>query len=78
MIKAYILINTKPGKEEDVIKKIESLNTKLLDKAILYGEFDILIKVETKNIEDLRNIILENIRKIDGVDRTITLIVASM
>jgi len=76
MVQAYILINTKPGKEKEVLDEIKKIGIKLLDSSLLYGEYDIIIKVEVDNIEKLRSIVIDRIRQLDGVERTITLISA--
>jgi len=77
MIQAYILINTKPGKEEEILEKIGKINgLKVVDASLVYGEYDIVLKVEADNLEQLRNAVVSNIRKIEGVERTITLISA--
>jgi len=78
MVQAYILINTKPGKEKEVLEGIKKIGIKLLDYSLLYGEYDIIIKIDVENIEKLRSIILDKIRKLEGVDRTITLISATI
>ncbi|HIP66697.1 MAG TPA: hypothetical protein EYH09_01045 [Candidatus Nanopusillus sp.] len=52
------------------------MGIKLLDSSLLYGEYDIIIKIDAENIEKLRSIVLDIIRKLDGVERTITLIAA--
>ena len=77
MIQAYILINARPGKEEEVLEKIKEIEgLKVIDYSLVYGEYDIVVKVEVENLEKLRNIIISNIRKIEGVEKTITLISA--
>ncbi len=76
MVQAYVLINTKPGKEKEVLEGIKKMGIKLLDSSLLYGEYDIIIKIDAENIEKLRSIVLDIIRKLDGVERTITLIAA--
>jgi len=76
MVQAYVLINTKPGKEKEVLEGIKKMDIKLLDSSLLYGEYDIIIKIDAEDIEKLRSIILDIIRKLDGVERTVTLIAA--
>ena len=76
MVIAYVLINTKPGKEREVLEKIKQMDIKLLDSALLYGEYDIIIKVEVDTIDKLRSIVLDKIRQLEGVERTVTLISA--
>ena len=73
----YILLNVKPGKEEEVLKKLQSLEEikkYMKEVSIVYGEYDIILKLELDNINVLRNLVLDYIRKIEGVERTTTLI----
>ena len=42
----------------------------------LYGVYDVCVIVETKDMEQLENIIVSKIRKVVGVGNTLTLIVA--
>ncbi len=77
MIYAYILLNVRPGKEQEIAEKLLKShieNGKILDVTVVYGEYDIVIKLETNSIATLRNIVIESIRQLEGVERTTTLI----
>jgi DNA-binding Lrp family transcriptional regulator len=72
MVISYILINTTPSMEHQVydeLKKVESV----IEVHPLFGEYDLLVKVNIDNLDNLSDLILEKIRKIDGVDDTKTL-----
>ncbi len=75
MVIAYLLINTKPGTEtkvaEDLVKKKE-----IKDISIVYGAYDIIIKLAVKSMSDLQNFIL-GLRKDMDVEQTSTLISTS-
>ncbi len=43
---------------------------------LTYGEFDIMVKIETNSVEELDYFIFKKIRTIKGVDSITTLIVA--
>ena len=73
MINAYILIVVKSGAEEKVAKKLLADN-RVKDTSIVYGEYDIIAKVETESMEDLQKFIIKNIRGITDVQRTSTMI----
>ncbi|MEM1804490.1 MAG: Lrp/AsnC ligand binding domain-containing protein [Nanopusillaceae archaeon] len=78
MIEAYILINLKPGKEKEFIEFVRrELHNMILDLAIVYGEYDSILKVRVESFDKLRNTLIDKLRKLDYVERTITLIVAS-
>ena len=69
---AYVLIVTNVGTENEVVKKIEQIDGVTLAQTV-YGEFDIISRVECDNLKDLDNSITR-IRKITNIIRTLTLI----
>jgi len=78
MIEAYILVNVKPGKEKDLVENLtKEIGNSLISADIVYGEYDVIIKVRVESFNELRNVVVEKIRKLDYVERTITLIIAS-
>lgn len=76
-MKAYLLARVKPGFDKDVIEKIKGLNP-VKEVASIYGEYDLIAKVEIENLEKLDEFVFNTIRKIDGVERTTTLIVTQL
>ena len=73
MIYAYILGKVKAGAEQEILKMLK--NVKRLKKASLtYGIYDICIEGEFKTMEELDEFILNVIRKIPGIQETVTLI----
>jgi len=75
MITAYVLIIAKSGAEKTVIEELR-LHKEIIDAEILYGEYDILAKIKVKEIADLNEFLLSKVRRIDGVEKTSTLISA--
>jgi DNA-binding Lrp family transcriptional regulator len=75
MIEAFVLVRVKPGSEIIVRDELEKL-AKDKELYMLYGMWDFLVKVEEKTLESLRKCIIKNIRSIEGVTDTVTLIVA--
>ncbi len=73
MITAYILIVVESGAEEKVAKKLKT-EKPVRDVTIVYGEYDIIIKVQTENMEELQKFIIKNIRNIREVEHTSTMI----
>ncbi|HSD04773.1 MAG TPA: Lrp/AsnC ligand binding domain-containing protein [Nitrosopumilaceae archaeon] len=76
----YILLNSDLGSDVEIIKKIkEILETE--GKAVkyevqgVYGVYDIVVKITSDNMDHLRNIITNKIRKIDKVYSTLTMMV---
>ena len=72
MAEAYILINCEIGSEEEVITALKNIDT-IKEVHGTFGAYDILAKIESPQIEDLRETITWKIRKIDKIRSTLTL-----
>jgi len=72
MAEAYILINCEIGSEEEVITALKNIDS-IKEVHGTFGAYDILAKIESPQVEDLREIITWNIRKIDKIRSTLTL-----
>ncbi len=72
MAKAYLLINCELGAEESVISKLKLIEG-IKEVNGTFGAYDILAKIESDRIEDLRETITWKIRKIDNIRSTLTL-----
>jgi len=73
MTSAYVLLRIKPGMDRNVlhtVKKLAQVNT----VETLYGEYDMLIKIEVETLDDLDSFIFDTIRTIKGVEGSTTLI----
>ncbi len=73
MIEAYILLRIKPGLDRTVLREIRKLR-QAKDIETLYGEYDLLMKIQVETMDDLDSFIFDSIRTIRGVERTTTLI----
>ena len=75
MVKAYVLMEAKPGHERDIVRALKDLpEIEIINE--LYGEWDIIIRVSVEKINDLDALLSEKIRKIEGITLTSTMIVA--
>ena len=81
MVFAYVLVLTEAGKEECVYKSLDSLN-EVTDLHPLFGEYDIIAKIEPNNVYDNKDpddlsmigcVVVDKIRTIPGVVDTKTL-----
>lgn len=73
MIKGLLLINFEAGKEVRCMKKIEK--TRGVKKVVgTFGSWDAVASVESGSLDSLANLVISNIRSIDGVAATETLI----
>jgi DNA-binding Lrp family transcriptional regulator len=76
----YILLNSDLGSDVEIIQKIKEILDKE-GKSIhyevqgVYGVYDIIVKITADNMDLLRNIITNKIRKIDKVYSTLTMMV---
>ena len=71
-MKAYVLIKTGEGKAKKALNEIRNLEG-VLEAEGVYGTVDLVVKIEGNNLADL---VVDEIREIDGVKDTNTLIVA--
>jgi len=75
LVIAYILATVKSGTEKDVVDAMKK-EPRVKEAHLLYGEFDVIAKIELHSISDLSDFILDHIRGIPQIERTATLIVA--
>jgi len=73
VIYAYILGKVQAGAETEILSALK--NVKNMKKASLtYGIYDVCIEGEFKTMEELDDFILNVVRKIQGIQETVTLI----
>lgn len=69
---SYVLINCELGSEEAIISELKSIEG-VVEVHGTFGAYDILAKVESSQIETIREIITWKIRKIPKIRSTLTL-----
>ncbi|MCS7364762.1 MAG: Lrp/AsnC ligand binding domain-containing protein [archaeon GB-1867-035] len=74
MVEAIILVNTRVGTEEEVIKKLLKID-KVREVYFVYGVYDIIVKVQADDINKLREVVTTKIRRIDNILSTSTMVV---
>ena len=75
MVFAYIMVRVDAGKEREVLKKVQNFE-EVKDSNIIYGEWDVVMKIKVKNIEEITAFVVDKLRKIKPVKLTSTMIVA--
>ncbi len=70
---AYVLIKSDLGSEQKVIEQLEKLE-QILQIDRTFGDYDMVVKMESEHIEKIRETISRNIKKIDKVKATRTLV----
>lgn len=71
MTVAYVMMKCDLGAEEATMEKLNEMEEVLWVDQI-YGAYDLIIKVETGNIEKMKEFLLWNIQKMQKVRSTLT------
>ena len=74
-IEAYIMMNIKSGSEDEVCETLNQY-TQVEEVAVIYGEYDAIIKVKTDDMKTLDNFITETLRAIPNIFLTATMLIA--
>ena len=76
---AFVLINSDLGKDVEIIGKIKEIMQSEKDISYeiqgVYGVYDIVVKVSSDDSPKLRSIVTNQIRKIENVQSTPTMMV---
>ena len=76
---SYVLINSNLGTDVEIITKIKNMLADQKDVELeihgVYGVYDIIVKLSSDNSEKLRSIVTNDIRKIENVQSTLTMMV---
>jgi DNA-binding Lrp family transcriptional regulator len=73
MVKGYLLIKLVPGLESDALSQIRAIPG-VTDLNLVFGGWDAIAIAEAKTLFELSRIIVSEIRSIQGVQDTITLV----
>ncbi len=68
----FVLISTAPAKEHDVYNELLKIS-EIVELHPLFGEYDLIAKVEAEDFNALGEIVIDKIRTIPGVIDTKTL-----
>jgi len=68
----FILIKAAPALEHEVYNRLLNVR-EIIDLEPLFGEYDLIAKIEAENIDEIGKIIINNIRSVRGVIDTKTL-----
>jgi DNA-binding Lrp family transcriptional regulator len=71
---AFVLINAEIGSESDVLKDLKDI-PEVKEAHMVYGVYDIIARIETETMQDLKDTISWKIRRLDKVRSTLTMIV---
>lgn len=71
---AFVLINTEIGSESDVLKTLRKVDG-VVEAYSVYGVYDVVAKIKADSMDKLKEMVTWNIRRLDKVRSTLTMIV---
>ncbi|RLI36214.1 hypothetical protein DRO55_03960 [Candidatus Bathyarchaeota archaeon] len=71
-MRAYILIRTKPGTSEEVVKRIKERVKEVVQADSIYGRYDAIVIIEAPNLESINEIVYKVIGKDPNIIHTET------
>ena len=71
MVQAYILIQTEVGKAAQVAKEVRDIGG-VTEAEDVTGPYDVIVRAEAKNVDELGKLVVAKIQGIDGITRTLT------
>jgi len=69
MVLGFALINIVPGHECEVYNKLDKV-PQIIELHPLFGEYDLIAKIEAEDFEDINDVVVKKIKSIIGVDNT--------
>lgn len=69
----FVHVKTAPAAERAVYNALKDLE-EAVEIHTLFGEYDLIVKLEAEDIKDIGNIVVDKIEAIEGVEDTKTLI----
>jgi len=72
---AYVMINCELGAEGTIVEGVKSIDS-VKEVSGVFGNYDIILKIECPNIEVMRETIAKKIRQLERVQSTTTLMCA--
>lgn len=75
MDKALVLLTIEPGMGTEVLESLSRLDG-VVETHFLYGPYDAYVMIEGENTTLLHDIIIDNIRRIEGINTTMTCFIA--
>ncbi|HEY8478732.1 MAG TPA: Lrp/AsnC ligand binding domain-containing protein [Spirillospora sp.] len=71
MVQAYILIQTEVGKAADVASQISGITGVKLAEDVT-GPYDVIVRAEARNVDELGRLVVAQIQAVEGITRTLT------
>jgi DNA-binding Lrp family transcriptional regulator len=71
VVQAYILIQTEVGKAAQVAKEVREIEG-VTEAEDVTGPYDVIVRAEAKNVDDLGKLVVARIQGVEGITRTLT------
>jgi DNA-binding Lrp family transcriptional regulator len=71
VVQAYILIQTEVGKAAQVAKEVAAIKG-VTDAEDVTGPYDVIVRAEARNVDDLGKLVVAKIQAVEGITRTLT------
>lgn len=71
MVQAYILIQTEVGKASQVVLQVRAIDG-VTEAEDVTGPYDLVVKAEAKNVDELGKLVVARIQSVEGITRTLT------
>lgn len=77
MVTGLVLVKMVPGKEKQVLTKLRTIK-EVVHMSAVFGRWDLVLDMETVDLEQLSQVVVNEIRNIPGVLSTETLVTTSI
>ena len=74
MATVFVMINTELGAESEVLKGLKAIE-EVKETHLVYGVYDIIARIETETMQELKDIVAWKVRRLDKVRSTLTMMV---
>jgi DNA-binding Lrp family transcriptional regulator len=73
---AFVMINAEIGEEEEVLRFLKE-DIKVDEAYVVYGVYDLVCKVSSDTMKNLKDMVINQIRQAKGVRSTLTMVIVS-
>ena len=77
MVTGLVLVKLVPGKEKQVLARLRNIK-EVVHMSAVFGRWDLVLDMETQDLEQLSQVVVNEIRNIPGVLSTETLVTTSI
>ena len=71
MVHAYILVQSEVGKAAEVAARISEIPG-VTQAEDVTGPYDVIVRAQAENVDDLGRLVVAQIQGVDGITRTLT------